>query len=144
MLLKHTYGWSLCALALAAAGSQANAQQVYRGTVNLPAETRWGGAVLHPGPHTIMIGSDFSAMPLIHVFEQGKEMRILAGPAQTKAVSERGSLFLEKAGGTYQVKRFDAGAIGKSFTFLVPKAKRNKDERARTETGVNVSVLSAP
>lgn len=142
MLLKHTCGLSLLFMALGAAVVPANAQQMYRGTVNLPSETRWGGAVLHPGLHTIFVEAGFSGIPLIHIFEQGKEQTILGGQPEAEPVSGHGSLKLVDVGGTLAVKRLDAGVIGKSFNFIVPKVKSSKAERAAAQSETTLAVTS--
>lgn len=144
MSMKRTYGLAVLAIAFAAAVSPANAQQLYKGTMNLPSETRWGTAVLQPGLHTIVIGGDFNRAPLIHVFEQGKEMTILSGSVETKSGLGGSSLRLVRAGGAYQVTRLDVQALGKSFNFLVPKDKRSKVERAAAESGIAVSISGTP
>ncbi len=144
MFLKHTCGLSLLALALGAAASPANAQQIYRGTVNLPFETRWGGAVLQPGLHTILIEDGLNGIPLIHLRQQGHQMTVLAGQAELKPLSGSSALRLVNAGGTWRVKHLDAGAIGKSFDFLLPKVKSSKAERAAAESEKTVTISSAP
>lgn len=142
MLLKHTYGLSLLFMALGAAVVPANAQQMYRGTVNLPSETRWGGAVLQPGLHMILVEAGFNGIPLIHVFQQGMEMTILAWLSEAEPISGTGSLKLVNVGGTMAVKHFDAGVIGKSFDFIVPKVRPSKAERAVVQSETSVPVTS--
>ncbi len=143
MLLKHTCGLSLLFMALGASVVPANAQQMYRGTVNLPSETRWGGAVLQPGLHTILVESGFSGIPLIHIFQQGREMTILAGLSEAEPISGAGSLKLVNVGGTMVVKHFDAGVIGKSFDFIVPKVRPSKAERAGAQSETTIAVTSS-
>lgn len=144
MFLKHTCGLSLLALALGAAASPANAEQIYRGTVNLPFETRWGVAVLQPGLHTIVIENGFSGIPLIQLLQQGHEATVIAGQTELKPLSGSSALRLVNAGGTWRVKHLDAGAIGKSFDFLLPKVKSSTVERAAVESETTVSISSAP
>ncbi len=144
MFLKYTCGLSLLALALGAAASPANAQQIYKGTLNLPFAASWGGAVLQPGLHTIVLENGFNGVPLIHISGQGRNMTILAGQAEFKPVSRHSALRLVDAGGTLAVKHLDAGAIGKSFDFLLPKVKSSKAERAAAESEKTVTISSAP
>jgi hypothetical protein len=142
--IKHICSLTFSVLALGAAVSQANARQLYRGTVSLPHETSWGGAVLQPGPHIIQIEDGFDGIPVIHVFGQGEQLRIRGSAFDLEPLSSHGSLTLVNVGGTSAVKRFDAGVIGKSFDFNVSKVKRSKMERAGAEPGTTVSVSSAP
>ncbi|MDQ6760612.1 MAG: hypothetical protein M3Z32_12225 [Acidobacteriota bacterium] len=143
MSVKHAYGLAVLAIAFAAAVSPANAQQLYKGTINLPSETRWGNAVLEPGLHTIVIGGDSNGAPMIHVFEHGKDMRILTGWVEPKSGPAGSRLRLVRTRGSFQVSRLDVEALGKSFNFVVPKEKRSKGEReARSGTSVSISATT--
>lgn len=138
MFLQKTHSRSLALLALAFGVTTAQASaQAYKGVVDLPFPVRWGGVALHPGPHTILIENSFT--PLIYVSGQGDHAAILTGPVEMKPLSEHGALKLVNAGGSYAVKRLDAGYLGKSFEFLLPKGKRNQIELA-AKPGTTVSV----
>lgn len=140
MLFRQICGLTVLALALGVTASEASAQQLYSGTVNLPFETYWGGATLQPGLHTILIEAGYNGIPVIRVSGQGQEARILSGAVALKPISERGSLTLLNAGGRYLVKRFDAGSVGRTFEYAIPKMKRSEVERAATESTTTLPV----
>jgi hypothetical protein len=140
MLFRHICGLTVLALALGVTASQASAQQIYKGTVNLPFETHWGGATLQPGLHTISIEAGYNGIPMIHVHGQGEDARILTGAVSLEPVSGRGRLTLVNVSGKYLVKRFDAGLVGKAFDFAVPRMKRSEAERAAAESTTTVPV----
>ena len=137
--MRHAFGLVLLAAAFGATAGQASADEVYRGAVNLPFETHWGPAVLQPGSYTISIQTALSGA-LIRIRGQAGEQDVLTGAFNRENPSARGSLTLVDVGGTYVVKRFNAGVIGKSFDFRVPKLKRTEIGRAEAETETNVTV----
>jgi hypothetical protein len=135
----------LCSLALlvGAVGltvAPASAQQTYKATVDLPAQTRWGGVVLHAGRHEVVLEDGSDGVSVIQVSGQGDLARILTGPIDYKPLSDRSTLQIVSAGGEYVVTHFNVGSRGKSFSFAVPKGKRNSIEAAaQSETIVSLS-----
>ena len=138
--MRHAFGLVLLAAAFGATAGQANADEVYRGAVNLPFETHWGPAVLQPGSYTISIQPALSGS-LIRIRGKAGDKDVLAGAFNNEPRSGRGSLTLVNIGGTYVVRRFDAGVIGKSFSFPVPKLKRTEIGRTEAEPESSVSVV---
>jgi hypothetical protein len=137
--MNRAFSLALLAGALSIGASLANAQGNYKGTFNLPVETHWGLAVLAPGQYTVSIDPVY--MPsVIQIRGEGHVAAVLAGPVTGMPTSERGRLKLVNVNGTYVVKQFDAGLVGKSFAFATPKALRNRENRsvASTETTVDV------
>src|SRR5947209_4194419 len=109
---KCTLSAMLLAIALFATESQANAQQIYRGTVNLPFETHWAGAVLQPGPHTISIDLANTGINWIRVTGADGMQTILAGGYDRELQPWHSSLTVVNVNGTYAVRHFHAGSIG--------------------------------
>ncbi len=142
MILQKQHMWTLALLvgAIGVTMAPASAQQMYKATVDLPAQTRWGGVVLHPGRHEIVLEDGFDGVSVIQVSGQGDLARILTGPIDYKPISDRSTLQIVSVGGENVVSRFNAGLRGKSFSFTVPKGKRNNVEAAaQSETIVSVS-----
>jgi hypothetical protein len=141
---KHlTTGLALAALALGFTTMQANAETGLKGSFELPAAAYWGDTLLQPGQYTIRMSaevSDLEHVPLIRLSGEGvtKTFMAVAQPADS------GRSFLEIANidGTYVVRAFDAGVIGKTFTFGVTKAVKNKALRASAQPVITVPVTS--
>lgn len=116
--------YALGTMLLAAAfGVTASAEQAYRGTFNLPFQTYWGGSVLEPGEYTVSIEAGGTEGPgVLHVKGSHGTATILAGPVELRDGVGPGRLVLANVNGVYAIQQFDAGAIGKSFSFRVPKA----------------------
>jgi hypothetical protein len=123
--MTFRFQYALGAVALAAALGlaipQANAEQVYRGTFHLPYQTYWGGSVLEPGNYTVSLDSASERTSVIHVQGENAMATILTGPVETHNGVGKGRLILANVNGVYAIQELDAGAIGKSFTFALPK-----------------------
>jgi len=118
--IQYALGTMLLA---AACGVTANAAQAYRGTFHLPFQTYWGGSVLEPGEYTVSIEAGGTEGPgVLHVKGSHGTATILAGPVELRGGVGPGRLVLANVNGVYAIQQFDAGAIGKSFSFRVPKA----------------------
>jgi hypothetical protein len=140
LTIKHAFGFVVVAAALCATAGQASADEIYKGAVNLPFETHWGAAVLQPGSYTISIQPALSGA-FIRIRGASGEQEVLAGAFDTEPISRHGSLTIVNVGGTNVVKRFDAGVIGKSFDFHVPKGKRTEIGRVGADQETTVSVF---
>jgi hypothetical protein len=140
---RHACSLALLVFAIGVTEARGTAQQMYKATMDLPVQTRWGGVVLHPGRHEILLENVFDGVPVIQVSGQGDFARILAGPIDSKPVSGRSTLRLVNVGGEYAVNRFYAGLLGKSYGFMVPKGKRNNVEGA-AESGTTLTVSDNP
>jgi hypothetical protein len=142
MILQKQHMCTLALLvgAIGVAVAPASAQQMYKATVDLPAQTRWGGVVLHPGRHEIVLEDGYHGVSVIQVSGQGDFAQILAGPIDNQPISDRSTLQVVSVGGEYIVSRLNAGSRGKSFSFAVPKGKRtNTEAAAHSETILSVS-----
>ena len=123
--MHYTLGAALVALALGVTAPSANAQENYKGTFNLPFETHWGGAVLQPGEYTVSIEGGVYGPKIIRVRGNGQVATALAPAYEVKPVTDSGHLKLVKVGGVYTLYRLDAGLIGQSYTFSLPKNARD-------------------
>lgn len=134
----------LAALAIGATAPQAAAQVGLKGTFDLPVEAYWGSAVLPAGQYKISMNLDASTTTrLVFLDGEGVHAMILAGSAIPGEVPGRSSLQLEETNGVYVVRRLDAGMVGQSYTFLVPKAARMKAERASSSGPISVPVSAS-
>jgi hypothetical protein len=137
---RYKFGLMLFTFALTAA-LPASAQEAYKGTFDLPVALHWGAAVLPPGHYTMsMEGASFGSRRM-RIVGEGKTTLVPLPPSESTALSERGRLALVKVGGEYAMRELDAGVIGQSFTFAVPKAFRDKMRHGGTvaQTAISVS-----
>ena len=95
----------------------------YKGTFTLPSETVWGAAVLEPGDYTVVMDV-FGVTPILRIEGNGKTVNIFAGTIDylESTYQTKGSLEISELNGTNVVTRFHATAIGRDFTFGVPRA----------------------
>ena len=135
--LNRTFGLALLAGALTFGASQVNAQ-TYKGTFNLPVEAYWGNTVLSPGEYTVVVERG-APIPIVNVREGTRHVTsLIAGPWVTDNDSSRGRLTLVQINGAYVVKAFDAGLLGKTFSFATPKAVRNRQLESRETSRITV------
>jgi hypothetical protein len=140
---KHfTIGLALIGLALGLTTVQANAQSVLKGTFELPAAAYWGNTLLQPGQYTILMSTevrDIAHVPTIHVTGEGINATFLA-VARPEKESGRSYLTVANIDGTYVIRAFDSGLLGKSFAFGVTKSVKGKALRASAEPAMAVPV----
>jgi hypothetical protein len=135
--LNRAFGLTLLAGALTFGASQVKAE-VYKGTFDLPVEAYWGGAVLSPGEYTILVDKGLGT-PVVRVRDSARQVvSVLVGPSVAEKESQRGRLTLVQINGAYVVKKFDAGLIGKSFSFATPKAVRNRQLESKATSQITV------
>jgi len=140
---KHlTLGLAIAALALGFSTVKANAQQVLKGTFELPAAVYWGNTLLQPGQYTIWMNAevhDIAHVPAVHVSGEGVQFTLLtmARPARESA---QNYLEIADINGTPVVRAFDAGLLGESFRFAVTKTVKDKALRASAGPVTTVSV----
>ncbi len=135
--LNRAFGLALLAGTLTFGASQVNAA-AYKGTFDLPVEAYWGSALLSPGEYTVVVEQG-AATPIVSVREGTRQVAaVLTGPYVAEKESERGKLILVQINGAYVVKTFDAGLIGKSFSFATPKAVRNRQLESKGPSQITV------
>jgi len=123
--MTFRFQYALGAMALAAALGltipAANADQVYKGTFHLPYQTYWGGSVLEAGDYTVSMDGSSERFGVLRVQGENGSATILPGPMEVHSGVGKGRLVLANVNGLYAIREFDAGAIGKSFSFPLPK-----------------------
>jgi hypothetical protein len=75
---------------------------------------------LEPGEYTVSIETEGTSV--LHVQGAHGSATVLAGPVELRDNVGHGRLVLANVNGIYAIQQFDAVAIGKSFSFRVPKA----------------------
>jgi len=144
-LRKHlTLGLGLAALALALTTVQARAQTVLRGTFDLPAAAYWGDTLLQPGQYTISMSADamdLAHVPMINLTGEGIHASFL-GITKPRVESSRNYLEIAEVNGTYVIRAFDAGILGKKLAFGMTKAVKSKALRASVEPPISVPVYA--
>ena len=138
--IKFVFGAVMLAAALGVLSPLASAEE-YKATFSLPVETYWGGTVLQPGEYTVWIEDSRPGATVLRVSGNGKIATALLGPVEFRAVTGKGRMVLEEVGGMYALREFDAGALGKSFSFALPKAIHEKGDRARMPAAVTEIVV---
>lgn len=119
--LKLVNNVALVALALSFSASLGKAQNAFEGKFTLPFEARWGSAVLPAGDYTFTLPST-AAPYLLYVRGEGKAAIVLTSAADTKAISDHSQLTIVDAGGEHFIRMLEAGPLGLTFDYTVPKA----------------------
>jgi hypothetical protein len=141
-MLRRNLALGFAALAgvLGVFATQANAEQAYRGMFNLPYTTYWGGTVLQPGEYTVWIEKNQPGSDLLRVSGNGTVATAFIGPVERHDVTPHGSIHLANVNGIYALKEFDAGVIGRTFSFSVPKKINGKATSASSGSAVDIAV----
>jgi len=135
---QYALGATLLAAAVVLTTPSMNAQQAYKGNFHLPFETYWAGTVLEPGDYTVSL--EGGPVSVLKVSGPGGNATILAGPTELTSVSSHGRLTLVNVNGVYALREFDAGSVGKSFSFGVPKSIRDRANAAQTAQGTTAVI----
>jgi hypothetical protein len=133
--MKFAFGAVMLAAVLGVVSPAANAQE-YKGKFSLPVETYWGGTVLQPGDYTVWTENDRPGATVLRVSGNGKIATALIGPVEFRTISGHNRIVLVEAGGMYALREFDAGVLGKSFSFALPKANHKRVDRASLPAAV--------
>jgi hypothetical protein len=137
--IQYAVGAVLMAGALGLIAPKAEAQS-YKGTFDLPYETKWGGSVLEPGHYELAIAGEINGINVLKVNGPGGFAAVLTGPAERTSIGEHGRIILANVDGVYALRQFDAAAIGRSYTFPLPKSKHNR--AAGGSTPATTTVIS--
>lgn len=109
-------------LGLTAGG--ASAQTVTRATFTLPVQAYWNDIMLQPGAYTLLLDRTSSGVELLNIRGENTAKTFFT-PAGSRESAGRSCLKLEDISGTYVIREFDEGPIGRSYKFDVPKKVRN-------------------
>ena len=119
---KYVLGSSmLVALGVVLSAIPAAADEVYKGTFDLPTAAYWGGALLQPGQYTVSANLDIPGAPVFYLRGEGVTTTVATADMLPRPASNTDHLTLENINGVYVVRKLDAGMLGKSFEFPAPK-----------------------
>lgn len=136
-LLNHV---ALCTLALCFSAGLGKAQS-YQGKFTLPFEARWGSAVLPAGDYTFTVPSATRAPFFLYLRGGGKTAIIHALVADPQEVSDHSRLTVVNTGGSQVIRTLEAGEVGLTFVYAVPKAARR--QLAQNHQGLRHVAVSA-
>lgn len=141
-VLKMASHLVLVALALALSANVGKSQSVsYEGTFTLPFEVRWGVATLPPGDYTLRVDNIYGSK-LTFVQGEGMSAMVLTGVRDRREVSNHSQLDLVETANGYAVKSLEAGQVGLSFDYAVPRSKVTQNASNRNMPGrIEVAVL---
>ena len=122
---------------------RAAAQEAFKGTFNLTADTYWGKTLLPPGPYKITMRLDATErVRVVRLEGDGLRAFFLTGPPTLERISDRSTLRIENHNGVYVVRHLDAGILGQSYVFPISKNVRMKVEHASAPSQVTVTVAA--
>ena len=116
---------------LGLSGLNAQSADGYKGTFTLPVEAHWSGVVLEPGQYSIVVPPAYR-QPVIQIRGAHGTFLIMEGPTSVSRLSNHGRITLAELDGVYVVRQLDAGQLGQSFYFNVPKEVRARLAKADT------------
>ncbi len=143
MNLHKRFALSLALIALlglAAAG--ASAQTITKATFTLPAPAYWNDTLLQPGAYTLSLDRAITGVELVYLRGEGITATFFT-PAGSEESSGHSCLRVDDVNGTYVIREFDEGPLGRSYRFGVPKAVRNLTLRGAARHPVTVPVSAA-
>ena len=123
--LRFLNRFALVALALGSSAGLGRAQNAYEGQFTLPFEAHWGHAVLPAGDYTISMRSA-TAPYVLFVRGAGKSVILLANGFDEKHVSDASKLIVVDTGGTETIASLEAGQLGVTLDYSVPKSKMKR------------------
>jgi hypothetical protein len=131
--------WTLSAVMLAGAlATTASAQsQSYRGTFNLQFEARFGNTVLPPGNYSV---STIDGAKGVRIVGETKTVSILSTGYDVKPEAKKATMVFVDSNGTYTLRSYQSGLMGKALYFSVGKAQRGTSERAAVRPSVEVGM----
>jgi len=127
-------------LGLTAAG--ASAATITKATFTLPAQAYWNSILLQPGEYTLSLDHSVSGIELVYLRGDSTNAMFMA-PAGAEQSSGHSCLRLYDVNGTYVVREFDEGPLGRSYRFGVSKSVRNLTLRGSATQPVTVPVSTA-
>jgi len=141
-ILKRASQLVLVALALVLSASVGKSQEArYEGTFTLPFEVRWGNATLPAGDYTLRV-DDVYASRIIYIQGEGKSIMVPAGVPDQREISNHSQLDLVETAHGYAVRSLEAGQLGLSLDYAVPKNKTTQNASNRNMPGsIEVAVL---
>jgi hypothetical protein len=122
--------FALLALGVGMTAAKASAETVLKGSFNLPTQAYWGSNLLEPGEYSFTVDMTMGRTPMVHLRGEGVNALVLSSPVSAPPSTDRTFLTLESINGTYAVRELSAGAIGRSYDFIVSKSAKGPVERS--------------
>ena len=127
-------------LGLAAVG--ASAATITKATFTLPVAAYWNNTLLQPGAYTLSLDRSTTGVELIYLRGENISATFFT-PAGAGESSGHSRLRVDDVDGTYVIREFDEGPLGKSYRFGMPKALRELTLRGAATQPVTVPVSAA-
>jgi hypothetical protein len=109
-----------------------------QGTFTLPVVAHVGNVTLNPGDYRIITPEATAGVNVVYVYGNGKLQATLPLGVTTQAEPAHSYLELVDIGGTYFVRKYNAGVAGRAFTFDIPKKFRHQAVASVRATSVPV------
>jgi hypothetical protein len=140
MNLNKTLSLGILALAVVLiAAAPANAQQVLRGTFNLPFEAQIGSTIVEPGQYEITLEECLGQKLIrLHPANGSSDLTFLTGSSSHIDQRDNSVLKFVNVNGLERLRTMESGALGESFTFPLWKLKGEHSARVGAETSVVV------
>jgi hypothetical protein len=103
----------------------ASAQTITQATFTLPTQTYWNDVLLQPGEYTLTLDRSLAGIQMVHVRGEGASATFLT-PAGSEESFGRSCFKVDEVNGTYIIREFDSGLLGRSYRFRVSKAAQNR------------------
>ncbi len=125
MNLQKRFALTLALVTLAAlTAAGASAQTITQATFTLPTQTYWNDVLLQPGEYTLTLDRSLAGIQLVHVRGEGATATFLT-PAGSEESYGHSCFKVDEVNGSYIIREFDSGLLGRSYRFAVSKAARN-------------------
>jgi hypothetical protein len=108
-----------------------------QGSFTLPVVAHLGNVTLNPGDYRIITPEPIGGVYVVYIYGNGKLQAALPLGVGTQPERDRSYLELVDVGGTYFVRKYNAGVAGRAFTFNIPK-------KVRHQAVANVRATSLP
>jgi len=141
MTLQKSLSFALLALAaILIAAAPANAQQMVKGSFNLPFEAQIGTTIVEPGQYDITLEESLGQkLVRLHAVNGSGDMTFLSGPSNRIEQRDNSVLKFVNVDGVERLKAFESGTLGQSFTFPLWKVKGDRSAHVGAETSLLVA-----
>jgi len=142
MNLHKTLVLGILALAMVVmAAAPANAQQMIKGTFNLPFEAQIGKTIVEPGQYAIIVEAALGQnLVRLHPINGSGDMTFMSSSPSRIDQRDNSVLKFVTVDGLRRLKTFESGLLGESYNFPLWKIKGG--ERS-AKTGEETSVVVA-
>jgi hypothetical protein len=117
----------------------ASAATITKATFTLPVAAYWNNTLLQPGAYTLSLDRSIMGVELIYL--RGEDISAtFFTPAGSGQSSGHSCLRVDNVNGTYVIREFDEGPLGRSYRFGMPKAIRELTLRGAATQPITVPV----